>query len=106
MAIGQHEGLHHVVDHPDSYLQQFVLARSLVVGNSSFQKVSCAVHFVSVHVCPAFIQSCQCIVSVDVTVFQLGCGKLVNPLVHMLLQFWVGMVDKAVGHALYSFIHI
>ena len=103
-ALAKHT--HHIVSHALPYIEQLTLARSLEVCHTGFQQVTGAVHLVLVHVCPALVESCQCVVCVQVAVALLGSGNFVGPFVNLCLEFGIGMIYQTVGIAFHCLVHI
>ena len=106
MAFPGTEDRHHVVGHADAHVQQFALARDLIVGHARLDHVTGAVHLVPVHIVPALFQSGKRIEGVDVAIRLLGRGKFVNPFVALGFQQRVRMVLQGIGHALQGLVHV
>ena len=95
-----------MVSHTTANIQQFAFARGLEVSHASLEQMSHAVHLVAVHVGPAFVGVGQRVKGVDIAVRPLRLLNQVGPLVQFFFHRFVGMYDKAVGHAFHRFIHV
>ena len=106
VALVGAKGVHHMVGHFDGNVKKLALACGLVVGHGGFGHVAGAIHFVLVHVAPTLVQSGKGIECVDIAVRLLGCGKFGYPFVGLLLEFGIGLVDKAVGYTFHCFVYV
>ena len=107
VAFAWSENTHHVFNHADSDIEQGAVSGCQQVGDAGFDEVSCAIHFVRIHIGPTVVQSFfEGVIGVDVSVGLLGCGNFGNPAFGCFTESRVGVVDQVVRDPFESFVHI
>ena len=106
VALARAELSHHVVGHLYADIEKIALAGHIVICHSRFYHVTRAVHFVLVHLGPAFVKSCESVIGVDIPIFFLRRGKLGDPLVTFCLKYRIRIVLKRICHAFKGLINI
>ena len=106
VGLARTEEGHHVVSHPPAHVEQFALARSLVVGHSGLNHVAGAIHFVLIHVGPPVVEPRKRVERVDISVGPLCSGNLVNPFIRLGLQLSIAMIGQGVGHTFECLVHV
>ena len=97
---------HHMVRHPDADVEQLTFPCHVVVGHSCLYHMACTVHLVLIHIVPAVLKAGKGIIGVDISVFLLGGGELVYPLVAFRLKHRIGIVLQGISHTLECLVDI
>ncbi len=100
------KGLHHMVGHPDGHIEQFSFSGCLIIGHGSFGHMAGAVHLVLVHIGPALIKTGKRVKGIDIAVGLLRSGKFIDPLVGLLFQSRIRVIDQRIGYPLERFVNI
>ena len=107
VALARAELSHHVVGHLYADIEKIALAGHIVICHTRFYHVTRAVHFVLVHLGPAFVKSRESVIGVDIPIFfSCAAANLAIHSSHFASNARIRIVLKRICHAFKGLINI